>query len=134
MTEKYNALLEAARSAREHAYAPYSGYRVGAAILSADGEIFCGVNVENASYPAGICAERAALAAGIAAGKRKFTALALWGEAGITPCGICRQALSEFSDMWIIAASDGQPPKSYALSRLLPEGFGKGSLKPSVKE
>ena len=63
MTEKYDALLRAARAARENAYAPYSGYRVGAAILSSDGEIFCGANVENASYPAGICAERAALAA-----------------------------------------------------------------------
>lgn len=134
MTEKYDALLRAARAAWENAYAPYSGYRVGAAILSSDGEIFCGANVENASYPAGICAERAALAAGIAAGKRKFTAIAVWGEAGITPCGICRQALAEFSDMWVITASDDRPPKSYTLSRLLPEGFGKSNLKPSAKE
>jgi cytidine deaminase len=134
MTEKYDALLDAARAARENAYAPYSGYRVGAAILSADGEIFCGANVENAAYPAGICAERAALSAAVTAGKRKFTALALWGEAGITPCGLCRQALAEFSDMWVIAAADGQPPKSYTLSRLLPESFSKGNLKPTVKE
>ena len=121
--EKYAALIEAAEKVRESAYAPYSGYKVGAALLSRDGRIFTGANMENASYPAGLCAERSALAAAISAGVRKFTALAVCAEGDVTPCGICRQALAEFGDMWIICAAPGTAPKSYALSTLLPAAF-----------
>lgn len=124
----YDQLIAAAKQARENAYAPYSGYKVGAAILSSDGEIFTGVNVENASYPAGICAERAALSAAVTAGKRKFLAVAVVAEAGVTPCGVCRQMLSEFGDMWVITASAGEKAVSTTLSRLLPSAFGKNNL------
>lgn len=129
MTETDHLLIERAKAAREQAYAPYSGYKVGAAILSADGEIFAGANVENASYPAGICAERAALSAAVAAGKRRFSAIAVYAGTGVTPCGICRQVLAEFSDMRVICASDGAVPQIYSLSALLPEAFASGHLK-----
>lgn len=120
---KYDALIQAAKEIRESAYAPYSGYQVGAALLGRDGRIFTGVNIESASYPAGICAERSALAAAVTAGVRKFTALAVYTEDGGAPCGLCRQALAEFGDMWIICAGSQSEPKSYALSALLPEAF-----------
>src|SRR3972149_3989470 len=90
------ALVGKAREARERAYAPSSHYRVGAALLTASGEVFEGVNVENAAYPTSICAERAAVFAAVSAGHHHFTALAVvTGNAG-TPCGSCRQALAEF--------------------------------------
>ncbi len=123
MQKNYDALIAAAKAVRARAYAPYSHYSVGAALLSADGEIFTGCNWENASYPAGMCAERAALSAAIAAGKRKFLAMAVYGETGITPCGLCRQALSEFGDLWIILASEQEAPVSFPLSKLLPGAF-----------
>lgn len=126
---KYDELIKRAKQARESAYAPYSNYRVGAAILSSDGEIFTGVNVENASYPAGICAERGAVSAAVAAGKRKFLAIAVYAGEGVTPCGICRQVLAEFGDMWVITASDSAEPKSFTLSALLPQTFGSANLK-----
>lgn len=123
MTEKKEELLEAARKARDNAYAPYSGFRVGAAILCRDGSIYTGANVENASYPAGICAERAALSAAVADGKRKFTAIAVCSEGMATPCGICRQALAEFGDMWVITAGPDGSEKQFTLSKLLPDAF-----------
>lgn len=129
MSENYAALIEKAKAVRENAYAPYSNYRVGAAILARDGSIYTGVNVENAAYPAGICAERAALSAAVADGQRKFLAIAVYGGDGVTPCGVCRQMLAEFGDMWVICASDAAPPVSTTLSRLLPSAFGKNHVK-----
>ena len=123
MSDKYAEIIEAARAVREKAYAPYSKFKVGAAILCRDGSIYTGVNVENASYPAGICAERAAIAAAIADGKTKFTAIAVFAENGVTPCGICRQVLSEFGDMWVICAGPDLQPRSTTLSKLLPDAF-----------
>jgi len=103
-------LIEAARRARENAYAPYSEYRVGAAIATEDGSIFTGCNVENASFGAAICAERGAIARMIASGASAPIACAIvvGGEAPGPPCGICRQVLAEFAkDMPIVLVADG---------------------------
>ena len=117
-------LLSAAFEARENAYAPYSNFKVGAAILTDSGRIYSGANFENASFGAGTCAERVALGAALAAGERNFTAVACVGEGKITPCGICRQALAEFGDMTVICASpDGSYMREYKLSELLPASF-----------
>jgi cytidine deaminase len=124
------ALITAAVSARKNAYAPYSGFCVGAALLCADGKIFVGANVENASYPAGICAERAALSAAVSAGERRFSAIAVCGGAKpLTPCGICRQALYEFGDIDVICTDgDGENRTVTTLGGLLPHAFDKGAL------
>ena len=97
----------AARAVAANAYAPYSGLRVGAALEGVGGRTFTGVNVENASYPAGLCAERAALAAAVAAGERRFSALAVATDSGaaLTPCGVCLQALAEFGDLDVVTAA-----------------------------
>ena len=96
-----------AKAAAANAYAPYSGLRVGAALQSVSGHTFTGVNVESASYPVGLCAERAALAAAVAAGERRFSALALATDSGepLLPCGACLQALAEFGELDVIAAA-----------------------------
>jgi cytidine deaminase len=96
-----------AKAAAANAYAPYSGLRVGAALESVAGRTFTGVNVESASYPVGLCAERAALAAAVAAGERRFIALALATDSGVPllPCGACLQALAEFGELDVIAAA-----------------------------
>lgn len=120
-------LLERAREARERAYAPYSGFTVGAALLTASGEIFSGCNVENSSYPVSQCAERVALATAVAAGARAFVALAVIGPADdepCWPCGSCRQALHEFApELTIISASAGERLEATRLSELLPRAF-----------
>lgn len=125
MKEEYLQLLRRAVDARKNAYAPYSGFAVGAALLCADGSIFTGCNVENASFPAGICAERAALFAAVSAGKRQFAAIAVAaGDAPTTPCGICRQALAEFGALDVLCADrDGCGCRVYSLRELLPESF-----------
>ncbi len=102
-------LLAVARQAREAAYAPYSGdFQVGAAVLTADGQIFTGCNIENASFGASMCAERVAIFTAVAAGQRQIKALAVIADTPqpITPCGLCRQVLSEFSpDCQVIMAN-----------------------------
>ena len=121
-------LVAAARSARARAYAPYSGYRVGAAIAGREGGIFLGCNVENASYGACMCAERSAIAQMVAAGETSPIACAIATE-GIqpaTPCGICRQVLAEFvQDMPIILVGAGRPiaERRTTLAALLPDAF-----------
>ncbi len=122
------SLLAEAWKARENAYAPYSNYKVGAAILSAEGEVFCGCNVENASYGLSCCGERIALYNAVSQGVREFTALALAGEEGIMPCGACLQVLAEFSPELIIYISKGrEDEETFNLNQLLPRQF---SFKP----
>jgi cytidine deaminase len=127
------ALLAEARAARALAHAPYSNFTVGAALLCEDGTIQRGCNVENASYGAAICAERTALVAAVARGQRRFTAIAVAGPAGvaITPCGICRQVLAEFSPDGALAVitpgADGAPRRT-TLAALLPQAFGAAQL------
>ena len=124
------ALVDAAIAAMARAYAPYSHFQVGAALLAADGRIFCGCNIENASYPVTICAERAALSAAVSAGVREFAALAVvGGHEGIlgeicTPCGICRQAIAEFCspDMPVYLGS-AEGITTLTLGELLPHSF-----------
>ncbi|GAC1567889.1 MAG: cytidine deaminase [Vulcanimicrobiaceae bacterium] len=118
-------LLDAARSARAHAYAPYSGYDVGAALLCANGTVASGCNVENASYGLSLCAERSALAVAIASGRRDFVALAICGpdDATTPPCGACRQVLAEFGGALrvLYAGTDGLVETTVAA--LLPSAF-----------
>jgi cytidine deaminase len=126
MEKDWTLLVEAARTARLHAYAPYSRYLVGAAVITAAGKIYPGANVENASYPVGLCAERVALFSAVAAGEREFAALALVTEDGGMPCGACRQAVAEFGGTICVVAADvnGRIHRESAIAELLP-GFFK---------
>ena len=129
------ALLAAARAARRNAYAPYSNYPVGAAVLDEQGRIHAGCNVENAAYPEGLCAEGAALAAMVLAGGRQARAVLVVGSGGegswITPCGGCRQKLREFGapDLPVLSANELALGPRHTLSQLLPESFGPGHIK-----
>ena len=128
MTDK--ELLLAAQEARKNAYAPYSDFAVGAALLTGDGRVFTGCNVENHSYPAGCCAERVALFSAIAAGEREFKAIAVTGwqrdveGRPCMPCGLCRQALYEFSRDLLVITGQLDDIHTYKLDDLLPFGFG----------
>jgi len=133
MTEnanEYQALVERARALREHAYAPYSGFSVGAALLTDAGRIFDGTNVENASYGLAICAERTAAVSAIAGGHRTFRAIAIAGppSATVVPCGACRQFLSEFNPTLIVLYSTPDGVATTTLDRLLPSAFGPDDL------
>jgi cytidine deaminase len=127
-----DGLLAQARDAQSRAYAPYSGFRVGAALLSADGRVFVGANIENAAYSPSICAERAALPAAIVAGARELVAVAVVGDGHgpCTPCGVCRQVLFEFApELVVLAAGTSGRVARYVLGRdLLPDGFGPRRL------
>ena len=120
-----DSLLEAADRARESAYAPYSGFRVGAALEAVDGTVFVGCNVENASFGLTICAERAAVAAAVAAGHQEFRRLALSVERGDppAPCGACLQVLGEFSSSLAIVSESSGLCREWSLDALLPEQF-----------
>ena len=125
------ALVDLALQARENAYAPYSNFSVGAALLCADGSVFTGCNIENASFPCGICAERTAAAKAISEGHRDFVALAVAGasEAICTPCGLCRQFLYEFApDLRILCANNAGDYEERTLRALLADGFGDTSM------
>ncbi len=131
-------LIKMALDARRGAYAPYSHYQVGAALLADDGGIFTGCNVENASYGASCCAERTAVFRAVSEGKRRFLTIAVAG--GLEgrepaeyawPCGICRQVLREFADgnkMTVIVAKSVSDYKEYSLNELLPNSFGGESI------
>ena len=123
------ALVAQAISARQLAYAPYSNYLVGAAVLAKDGTVILGCNVENASYPATICAERVALTAAIAQGRRDFVAIAVATRDGGSPCGICRQVMAELGLEMKVYISDEQGNyRSTTVRELLPDSFHGSSL------
>lgn len=120
-------LMDAAIEARTHAYAAYSNFAVGAAVLTTNGEIVRGCNVENASYGLANCAERTAIFAAVAGGQREFVALAIATAGGQSPCGACRQVLAEFCDDLPILLVDvnGQQVHETSLAELLPMRFGR---------
>lgn len=122
-------LLDKAVEARTFAYAPYSGYQVGAALEAEDGRVFTGCNIENAAFGNTICAERTALGKAVSEGARRFTKLAIASSGSAPfPCGACRQSLYEFApDLRILVTWDGHVREA-ALRALLPEGFGPSSL------
>jgi len=128
-----DALFEAAVTVRHKAYAPYSGFAVGAAIRTPSGAIFAGANVENAAYPVGLCAEAAALGAMIAAGEREIAEILIVAESGdaIMPCGACRQRLFEFARpaTKLHSALPAGVTTSLTLAELLPRAFGPNSLR-----
>jgi cytidine deaminase len=124
-------LREAATDAMARAYAPYSDFRVGAALLAADGTVIAGCNVENSSFPAGSCAERGALAAAVVAGHRDFTHLAIVTDAEepTSPCGMCRQALVEFApNLQVTSYTTSGAEARWSLADLLPHPFTPQSL------
>ncbi len=120
-----DAMLEAARAVQRMAYAPYSGFRVGAALEGADGRVFVGCNVENASYGLTICAERAALVSAVAAGVRQFRRLVVVSDSDppASPCGACRQMLAEFGVGLLVEAVGPAQSNRWVLSELLPDAF-----------
>lgn len=118
-------LYRIANDVKENAYAPYSGFRVGAALLTRSGKVYTGVNVENASYGATLCAERGAVAKAVSEGDGEFRVLAVASSAGeAMPCGICRQVLMEFEpELRVITGKDEEHLESYSLQELLPGAF-----------
>jgi cytidine deaminase len=130
--DEREALKAAAKAAAEQAYAPYSGFRVGAAVLTAQGSLHSGCNVENASFGLSVCAERNAVFRAVAGGARAIRAIAVYTPtpAPTTPCGACRQVIAEFgADALVICCTgDDTADVEYSLSELLPHAFGAGSL------
>lgn len=134
---EYKELIKQALRARADAYAPVTGFKVGAALLAKNGKIFTGCNIENAALTPTNCAERTAFFKAVSEGERKFAAIAIAGGHSdipadyIPPCGVCRQVMAEFcdKDFVIIAAKDEGDYKTYTLGDLLPEAFGPGNVK-----
>lgn len=123
--EQWRELTEQALAVRENAYAPFSGFRVGSALLAEDGRVFVGANVENSSYGLTICAERSAACAAVSAGADRFNAIVIATSSGAGPCGACRQFLFEFGGGLLIRPVNaaGQPGRTFTLEELLPHGF-----------
>ena len=130
-------LIEMATQARKSAYAPYSGYRVGAALLTKSGKVYMGCNIENASYTPTVCAERVAVFKAVSEGETEFEAIAVCGgnkeeiEGGFPPCGVCRQVLREFCNpdaFKVYLIEQGGAYKTVTLAELLPYGFGPDSM------
>ncbi len=120
----YKELLNKAKEVSQNAYVPYSKFKVGACVLTEDGQTFCGCNFENVSYGLTICAERNAIGTAIANGQKKIKAVAIYSpnEDNCVPCGSCRQVMAEFKCDEVITEINGEP-KVYKLDYLLPEGF-----------
>lgn len=129
--DQRSELLKAAKKAQASAYAPYSNYPVGAALLSASGKVYLGANVENAAYPDSICAERVAIFKAVTEGEREFQAIAVVTRDGGTPCGSCRQVLAEFAlDAQVFIANEaGEVVRENTVLELLPGAFGPDNLK-----
>jgi cytidine deaminase len=131
MIEEYKKLISEAEKARKRAYTPYSKFQVGAAVLCDDGKIFTGCNIENASFSLAVCAERVAIFKAISEGSTKFEAMAVVGDTDkpCSPCGACRQVISEFSeDIPLIMVNLKGDAKIKKIKELLPEAFGKNDL------
>jgi len=126
LLSEHEALLSAARDARQYAYAPYSRFTVGAALDTGDGQVFLGCNVENASYGLTMCAERVAIGTAITAGYRNFTTIAVAGPDGVvtSPCGACRQVLAEFNRDMTVVYTTPDGPVTTTVAELLPHSFG----------
>jgi len=129
-TEERQTLIDLANEARSRAYAPYSKYRVGAALRTKSGRIFTGVNVENAVYPQTMCAERVAIFKAVSEGETEFEMIAVATENGGTPCGGCRQVMAEFGldTLVLIADSGGKLKRETTVSELLPQAFTSADL------
>jgi cytidine deaminase len=125
-------LVERAREARKEAYAPYSNFPVGAALLGRSGKVYLGANVENASYPLTTCAERTAVVKAVSEGEQEFQAIAIVTATGATPCGACRQILREFSgpkgDLRVIVSDLDGNVRTFTIAELLPDGFTPDQL------
>jgi cytidine deaminase len=129
----WDRLFEAADAARQKAYAPYSRFKVGAAVLFEDGALFAGCNTENSSYGLTVCAERAAICRAVVEGKRKLLAVAVVADSAqaCPPCGSCRQVMAEFGGAGTMVSSrtvDGQKVETFRLAELLPHAFTKDFL------
>lgn len=123
-------LINLAVKIRNNAYTPYSNYKVGAALLAKSGKIYTGSNFENAAFGAGVCAERVALGTALSKGEREFIAICVCGQnKNITPCGICRQSLSEFNDIEVICCDEHGDTQEYSLSEILPVSFAPKHLR-----
>jgi cytidine deaminase len=129
--EDRERIIKSAMKVRRFAYAPYSQYQVGAALLTKSGRIYTGVNVENAAYPAGICAERTAVFKAVTAGEKDYKAIAVVTANGGTPCGSCRQVMAEFSleMMVIVLDQTGKIVLDTTVADLLPGAFGPNNLR-----
>jgi cytidine deaminase len=130
-------LIETSLGVRRWAYAPYSKYHVGAALLTSSGKIYDGVNVENAAYPTSMCAERTAVFKAVSEGEKKFSAIAVASSNGGTPCGACRQVLSEFGldTIVLVVNGEGNIERETTVAELLPGAFGPEDLpEPETKE
>jgi len=128
--QERQALIDLANEARRRAYAPYSNYAVGAALRTKSGKLFTGVNVENAAYPTTMCAERTAVFTAVTAGEREFEVIAVATDNGGSPCGSCRQVLSEFGldTIVLIANGDGKLLQETTVRELLPGAFTPDQL------
>lgn len=132
--ERRQELIHVATAARQWAYVPYSNYPVGAALLTTSGRVYEGVNVENAAYPNGMCAERVAVFKAVSEGERQFDAIAVVTANGGSPCGGCRQVLAEFGvdTVVIIADTEGNVKMETTVGDLLPGAFLPEHLQPKV--
>jgi cytidine deaminase len=128
--EEKQSLIDLANAARQHAYAPYSNYPVGAALRTKTGRIYTGVNVENAAYPHTMCAERVAIFKAISNGEKEFEVISVVTDNGGSPCGGCRQVMAEFALDMIVLMADGNGKliKETTVSELLPEAFTPNHL------
>ena len=127
--KSYETLINAAAEAKERAYAPSSGFHVGAALLCKNGRVYTGCNIENAAFSPTNCAERTAVFKAVSEGEREFTAMAVISDSAdyVTPCGVCRQVLAEFcpEDFKILSCRANGTYKIYTLAEILPDSFGK---------
>jgi len=123
--QEKQSLIDLANEARRRAYAPYSNFRVGAALRTRSGRVFTGVNIENAAYPTSMCAERTAVFKAVSEGDKDFEIIAVVNDTGGTPCGGCRQVLSEFGTETVVVIADGSGRivRETTVGELLPEAF-----------